>query len=211
MSNPPSQNHLADVAGPLFMLSSALLFTVLNLIIKLLDPRFRVWDIGFYRFAGGLILILLIFGRHANPYRGRPIWLLLLRGCTGTMAFLALISAIRLLPISTAMVIFYTFPAMAAGFARLIYGERISAMALACIAATIVGVAVFFNFRLEGGGVGATVGHGGSRFCRADRDLDPGAENGQQFRDHLPLLLYHGADGHPAGLLRPPGDSGDRP
>ena len=38
------------VAGPLFMLSAALLFTLLNLLIKLIGPDYKVWDIGFYRF-----------------------------------------------------------------------------------------------------------------------------------------------------------------
>lgn len=40
----------AAVAGPLFMLSAALLFTVLNLILKLLGPRYTIWHLGFYRF-----------------------------------------------------------------------------------------------------------------------------------------------------------------
>ena len=46
----------AAVAGPLLMLSAALLFTMLNVLIKLLGPQFRAWDIGFYRFCGGAVL-----------------------------------------------------------------------------------------------------------------------------------------------------------
>ncbi|MGW8188349.1 MAG: hypothetical protein ACWGNK_13815, partial [Desulfobacterales bacterium] len=60
----------AAVAGPLFMLSAALLFTLLNIFIKLLGPQFRVWDIGFYRFCGGVLVLLAVFGRRGNPYRG---------------------------------------------------------------------------------------------------------------------------------------------
>ena len=48
----------AAVAGPLFMLSAALLFTSLNLFVKLLGPQFNVLHIGFFRFLGGVIVLL---------------------------------------------------------------------------------------------------------------------------------------------------------
>jgi drug/metabolite transporter (DMT)-like permease len=106
----------AAVAGPLFMLSAALLFTLLNIFIKLLGPQFRVWDIGFYRFCGGVLVLLAVFGRRRNPYRGYNIRLLVIRGCTGSAAFVCLVTAIRLLPVSTALVIFYSFPVFSAFF-----------------------------------------------------------------------------------------------
>ena len=99
----------AELVGPLFMLAAALLFTLLNVFVKLLRPDFRIWDIGFYRFMGGALILLTVFGRRGNPYRGHNIWLLILRGCTGSAAFIAIVTAIRLLPISTALVIFYSF------------------------------------------------------------------------------------------------------
>ena len=111
----PNARHIkidAVIAGPLFMLSAALLFTLLNIIIKSLGAAFRVWDIGFYRFFGGIVMILFIFGRHGNPYKGNNVRLLLIRGCTGSVAFVSVVTAIRLLPVSTAMVIFYSFPAL---------------------------------------------------------------------------------------------------
>jgi drug/metabolite transporter (DMT)-like permease len=152
---PPKQNdrmHVdAAVAGPLFMLSSALLFTVLNVLIKSLNDAFSAWHIGFYRFLGGLIVLVAVFGRGRNPYRGVDIRLLVLRGCTGSVAFLFLVTAIRLLPLSTAMVIFYAFPVFAAVFSFFIYGERIGPRQLICILVVLLGVAVLFDFQLEGG------------------------------------------------------------
>lgn len=41
----------ASIAGPLFMLSAALMFTLLNVFVKLLGPAFTVWHIGFFRFS----------------------------------------------------------------------------------------------------------------------------------------------------------------
>jgi drug/metabolite transporter (DMT)-like permease len=140
----------AGLAGPLFMLAAALLFTLLNVFVKLLGPDFRVWDIGFYRFLGGALILLTVFGRRRNPYRGHNVRLLIIRGCTGSAAFIAMVTAIRLLPISTALVIFYSFPAFAALFSFFLYGEKIRLLELVCILAVLAGVAVLFDFQLSG-------------------------------------------------------------
>ena len=140
----------ATVAGPLFMLAAALFFTVLSLLIKLMGPQYTIWHIGFYRFFGGLVVLLLVFGRHGNPYRGHNIRLLVIRGLTGSAAFIFVVMAIRLLPISTAQVIFYAYPVFAVIFAFLIYGERITRAAIGCIVTVIVGIAVLFDFSIQG-------------------------------------------------------------
>ena len=145
------QMHMdAAVAGPLLMLSAALLFTVLNLLVKLMGPAYTAWHIGFVRFAGGLIVLVALFGRGRNPYRGNNLRLLVIRGLTGSITFLSLVSAIRVLPVSTALVIFYSFPAFSAVFSFLIYGERIRKQEVACIFMVMVGVGILFDFQLAG-------------------------------------------------------------
>lgn len=138
----------AALAGPLFMLSAALLFTVLNLVIKLLGPEYTVWSIGFYRFFGGAVLIIAIFGRNRNPFRGYNRRLLVIRGCTGCCAFISMVTAVRMLPVSTALVIFYSFPVFSAIFAYLIYRERIRSAEIACIVMVLAGVGILFDFRI---------------------------------------------------------------
>ena len=153
-----SRVHLnASVAGPLFMLSAGLLFTMLNVLIKLLGPDFRVWDIGFFRFFGSIVVLLIVFGRGRNLYRGHNIRLLIIRGCTGSAAFISLVGAIRLLPVSTALVIFYAFPAFSAVFSFMLYGESIGKLEILCISLALVGVAVLFDFQLAGGVLGQAV------------------------------------------------------
>lgn len=139
------------LAGPLLMLAAALLFTMLTVFIKLLGPHFRVWDVGFYRFMGGALVLICVFGRRGNPYRGYNTRLLILRGGIGAAAFVFMVTAIRLLPVSTALVIFYSFPAFAALFSFCLYGERIGLRESACILAVLAGVAVLFDFELAGG------------------------------------------------------------
>lgn len=136
--------------GAILMLASAFLFAVLDSLIKLLGPPFRVWDIAFYRFAFGLTVLTLISGLGRNPFIGNQPKLLVLRGITGSFAFLALVVAIRLIPISTAMVLFFAFPAFAAFFGPLLFKEPITSGELFCILAALLGVAIVFDFRLQG-------------------------------------------------------------
>ena len=139
-----------NLAGPLFMLAAALLFTLLGLLIKSLGPGYNAWDIGFYRCFGGLVVLFALFGRHKNPLKGNNVPLLIIRGMTGSVAFICLVTAIRLLPLSTALVIFYCFPAFAAVFSYIIYGERLGKLGIACISAVIIGVGVLLDFQLSG-------------------------------------------------------------
>ncbi|MCB2146362.1 MAG: DMT family transporter [Deltaproteobacteria bacterium] len=164
-NNPQQVNLDAAVAGPLFMLAAALLFTMLNLLVKLIGPAFTIWHIGWYRFFGGAAVLLLVFGRQGNPYRGHNIRLLIIRGLTGSAAFLSIVTAIRLLPVSTALVIFYAYPAFSAVFSYLIYGERISRAEIACIAVVVIGIAVLFDFSLDGNLFGQFMALSGAAFA----------------------------------------------
>lgn len=164
----PNSRHIkldATIAGPLLMLSAALLFTLMNIIIKSLGPSFSVWDIGFYRFWGGIVVILAIFWRYGNPYKGNDVRLLMIRGCTGSVAFISFVTAIRLLPVSTAIVIFYSFPAFSAIFSYFLYGETLSKNQLLCITGVMVGVAVLFDFQLTGSIVGQVMALIGAVFA----------------------------------------------
>lgn len=155
----------AAVAGPLFMLAAAILFSVLSLLVKLMGPQYTIWHIGFYRFFGGVVVLALVFGRHGNPFRGHNTRLLIIRGFTGSAAFLSVVTAIRLLPVSTALVIFYAFPAFSAVFSFLIYGERISKSEIGCIAMVLIGIGVLFDFRLEGDFFGQAMALSGAAFA----------------------------------------------
>jgi len=144
--------------GPLFMLAAAILFTLLNLTIKLLSPGYTVWHIVFYRCFGGMVLLCLMGGRNGrNPFKGHNIALLMARGGIGSAAFCCLVTAIKILPLSTAAVIFYSYPAFAALFAFGLYRETLGVGEMASILAVIAGVAVLFDFHLAGGLFGQTM------------------------------------------------------
>lgn len=155
----------AAVAGPLFMLAAALLYTLLTLQVKLIGPAYSAWDIGFYRFAGGIIVLVAVFGRHRNPFRGHNTRLLLIRGGTGSIAFICMVTAIQRLPISTALVIFYSFPAFSAVFSYFIYGERVGKLEIACIVGVLAGVGVLFDFQPGGEAFGQAMALLGGAFA----------------------------------------------
>ncbi len=169
MAEQAKQEHQVQldmaVIGPLFMLSAAFSFTFLNLLLKLLGPQYTVWSIGFYRFLGGAAVLIAVFGRHHNPYRGHNIRLLVIRGCIGCSSFLCIVTAIRLMPVSTALIIYYSFPAFAAIFSFLIYKERIGMPEIACIAAVLLGVGILFDFQLVGGMLGQVMALVGAAFA----------------------------------------------
>ena len=137
-------------AGTLLMLASAFLFSVLDGLIKLMGSGFRIWDIAFYRFGFGLVILIAILGWNGNPFRVHNLKLMIIRGITGTAAFLFLIVAIRLIPISTAMVLFFSFPAFAALFSFLLFNEQISISQIGCVIGTLVGAAILFDYQISG-------------------------------------------------------------
>ncbi len=131
------------------MLASAFLFSVLDGLIKLLGPGFRIWDIAFYRFGFGLVILIGILGWKHNPFKAHNLKLMIIRGISGTTAFLLLVVAIRMIPISTAMVLFFTFPAFAALFSFLLFGEHISISQIGCVLGALLGAAILFDYQLS--------------------------------------------------------------
>ncbi len=155
----------ARTAGPLFMLSAALLFTLMSTLVKLMPEPYTVWHLGFIRCFGGMLVLTLVFSRRKNPFKGHKIPLLILRGCTGSLAFFFVVSALRLLPMSTAVVLFYSYPAFAALFGFLIYKEQVNRFQIACIGILLAGVAILFDFRLSANALGQAMAITGAVFA----------------------------------------------
>ena len=92
----------ASIAGPLFMLAAAFVFGILDGLIKLMGPSYRIWDIAFYRWGLGLVLLVIIFGRGSRLLKTHNLKLMIIRSISGCMAFLSLTAAIRNILLSKA-------------------------------------------------------------------------------------------------------------
>jgi len=104
-------SHLSNstLKGPLLMLAAALVFAILDGLLKVMGPAYRVWDLAFLRWGGSLALLIIIFGRQGQLFKTDNLKLMIIRSITGCITFLLLIAAIRSIPLSTAMVLFFTF------------------------------------------------------------------------------------------------------
>lgn len=153
----PQFLHDPAVAGPLFMLLAALFFAMLDICIKLLGTHFSPFDIVFYQTAGGILLMQVLFGRRRNIFKGNDMRLLMVRGAVGAVAFLSIVTGIRLLPVSTAMFIVFTYPAFAAIFSFILFREGITIYEMFCLLLVLVGAGVFFDFQLTGNLTGQAI------------------------------------------------------
>ena len=144
----PSRPH--PMTGPLLMLAAAILFTVMSAMVKLMPPQYNIWHLAFIRCFGGLLVMLVISERGKNPFAGKRKPLLIARGLSGSLAFACVVSGMRILPMSTAIVMFYAYPVFAAFFGILFYREKISLYQLGCMAALVFGVGILFDFSLTG-------------------------------------------------------------
>ncbi len=144
-SSPPISQRYVGVG---MMLGAALAFALLGGLIKALDPRFRVWDIAFYRLFCNAVIIML-FSRPWSQL-GRvflPGWLMA-RGVIGATAFILMVWALKLLPLSMAMVLFYTFPAFAALFSVLLFKSRLTKISILWLGLTFLGVVVISGLQM---------------------------------------------------------------
>ncbi len=163
-------NMEARVAGPVLMLLAAFLFTIMSVLVKLMPQNYTVWHLGFIRFFGGMTALLISAGfprqgTRSNPFSGHNIPLLILRGCVGSIAFFCVITSVRILPISTACVLFYSYPVFAGLFGFIIYKESINIHQMGCVALLIAGIAVLFDFSLTGNTYGQIMAIVGALFA----------------------------------------------
>lgn len=141
---------IEKIKGVLLMLSAAFFFTIASLLIKILGPSYRVWDIAVYRLGGGAVILLVLLGWKQNLIKPYNTKLMVLWGITGAISFITFVLAIQLIPLSTAVLIYYAFPAFSAILSPIMFGDRIMGKEILCVAAALVGVAFLFDFQLIG-------------------------------------------------------------
>jgi drug/metabolite transporter (DMT)-like permease len=153
-----SQLIAAGTFGPLLILASACNLAALDILIKLLGPSFTVWDIAFYRFFFGLLILMALFGGKKAPCRSSRPTLMAVTSIFNALGFVALAASIRMINLSTAMVLFFSFPAFAAFFSVLLFRERITKRNMLHILLALCGIIILFEFTLSGSFMGQVMG-----------------------------------------------------
>ncbi len=108
------------------LFTSAVLFSLVGFLAKMSRPILTTWQISFGRAVFGAVAMVLIHAVWKVPIDGPNRALLILRGISGTLSFVALIAAMQLMPLGIAMVLFFLFPVFASLFSPWINREPVS-------------------------------------------------------------------------------------
>jgi drug/metabolite transporter (DMT)-like permease len=145
-------------SGFLLMTFSAFFYALGDICIKFISPSIGSVPIAFFRFLLGGLILLPLLARGQESLRGSSTRYLLLRGFTGTLAFFCLVKSIAMIPLSNAMVLFYTFPLFAALFSFFILKESLARMEVMLIGVGLIGVFVLINPSSHSLGMGHVYG-----------------------------------------------------
>lgn len=127
------------------MVLAAFIYSICDILIKLLTRSVPATEIAFIRFfLGGLILWPILVSRGVS-LRGDRICVLILRGVLGTVSFFCLLESMARIPLSLTMVLFYTYPIFVAFFSFLWLGEKVGKMEWALIALGLAGTYLLIN------------------------------------------------------------------
>jgi len=142
-------------SGFMLMILSAFFFALSDILIKLMSTTLGTIQIAFVRFLLGALILLPVLLSTGQSLRGDSTKLLFLRGLTGTLAFFCLLKAIAVIPLSHAMVLFYTFPFFVTFFSFLLLREGLTKFEIALTIVGTIGIYILIN----PGSHAFTVGH----------------------------------------------------
>ena len=132
-------------SGFILMTLSAFFFAVTDIFIKYMSPTMGAIQIAFVRFFLGVLMLLPVMRARGEPLKGSPIRVLLVRGLTGTLAFLCLLKCIAMIPLSNAMVLFYTFPLFATLFSFPLLKEPLTRVEIGLALVGTVGIYILID------------------------------------------------------------------
>jgi drug/metabolite transporter (DMT)-like permease len=128
--------------GSLYMIGSALAFSVMTLLVKVAGQRLPSQEIVLARAVVSLVLSYALLRRGAiNPW-GRQPKLLVGRGLLGFLALSCVYYSVTHLPLAEATVIQYLNPAFTAVLAAFLLGESLGRPLLAASVLSLLGVAL---------------------------------------------------------------------
>jgi len=132
-------------SGFMVMILSALFYAITDIIIKFISPPLGIIQIAFVRFLLGALILWPMLKSSGQSLIGNSIRVLLLRGLTGTLAFFFLLKSIVMIPLSNAMVLFYTFPLFATFFSLLLLKETLKMLEIMLIILGMIGIYILIN------------------------------------------------------------------
>ncbi len=137
--------RLILTSGLTLMVLSAFFFALTDVLIKFVSPAIAATEIAFFRFLIGAVILLSLMVPRGITLRGKNPFMLIVRAVSGTLCFLFLVKSISLIPLSTALVLFYTFPLFAAFFSFLLFRESLGGLEIILILVGFVGIYIVID------------------------------------------------------------------
>jgi len=141
----PSASHqdLRTTSGILFMIAGVMLVPILDAFSKYLSDWLSPGQIALFRFGfQSAILMAILTARRELVWPGAISAWLALAGGFAAGAVISLIWAVSLLPLATAISIFFIEPLLLTLIAALVLGEKIGPRRLGAIAAGLIGAMI---------------------------------------------------------------------
>lgn len=138
---------------------AAFFFSCLNVAIRFSDPYLTVWHMIFGRSVIGTVFLVFMARSLGIGLAGQRRKVLLLLGCTGTAGILFLTLALLRIPLFQALVLFYTYPVVAAVISPWLTPDKNSLKDWMCIGLAFAGTALtLWSGRMNG--LELDIGHG---------------------------------------------------
>ncbi|MDZ7761837.1 MAG: DMT family transporter [Desulfovermiculus sp.] len=125
--------------GAALAVLAAFLFSCLNVVIRFSDPFLTVWHMIFGRSLFGMVFLFFMARSLGIGLAGQNRWVLILLGCTGTAGIIFLTVALLRIPLFQALILFYTYPVVAALISPFLTPDTNTVRDWICIAAAFVG------------------------------------------------------------------------
>ena len=131
------------MAGAVWMLTSGLLFVVVNGIVKYLGQELPAAEAAFLRFALGLVFLLPLWRQlRVRRLPGRVWGLFAMRGVVHALGVILWFYAMVHIPITEVQALGYLTPVLVTIGAALFLGERIAARRIGAVIIVLMGVGV---------------------------------------------------------------------
>lgn len=109
--------------GIVLMVFAAFFYGAMNISVKLGANHLTLWQTAIGRFALGAALVPILTWKLRLDLFGQQRWLLVIRGVSGAGAFLLIVQALKTIPLSVGMVLFYLWPVFSCLLSSWIAGE----------------------------------------------------------------------------------------
>lgn len=132
--------------GPIMMFSSAVLFSIMAVFVKLLSKSVPAAEIIFFRSFISVVLLLLLVGIGKVRFTARSKEKLIFRGIVGGISLMLYFYSISLTSLANAVLLAYTYPIFASIFSMMYLKEELTREKIMFMLAAFFGLLLILDF-----------------------------------------------------------------